>query len=329
MDNKELIQRLVNFEEEKKTTQESSKTQKYPRKNELFDLDKISKDVLDRGWKDYGPYVFNIDHRNAFANRVIESTNYEQHVQDVLRELRNTLPISKEQIEDIDDYDFSKLDVSIASGHHGMFAILVSGIRKNPEIVEMLLERKGFFRSQPTDKQMNAMKAEKSGGKPKDKLYEILEDPEGRPWYVMRFEPIDPDDVTEEVHAKYKFLYHLSPSYREKDILEKGLLTSNKNSTYRYSEPRVYMIEGDSDMSDFQKLADTLYEQVRKDAPNPTPEYTLFAIDLEKVSDDFKFYYDINEPKGIYSKQDIPPEYLKVYKRLTARTNYKIPNKKK
>ena len=38
----------------------NNNAQKYPRKNDIFDLEKIPMEVLDRGWQDYRPYLSKI-----------------------------------------------------------------------------------------------------------------------------------------------------------------------------------------------------------------------------------------------------------------------------
>lgn len=270
---------------------EKSEKQRIHRKDDIFDLDKIPIEILDKGWKRYHPYIFNIDHRNPLANRVVESTDYEKQIKVVRDAILKTFPISEEQFV-------------IKEGHHKLFAaILVALTDDNVDIIEQVMESKGFFRSQPTD----------------DKL---LYDRKNRKWIDIRFEPKDPDDITEKIHRKYKVLFHLSPSIFEEKILEEGLHTSNKNSDYKYSEPRIYLIEGNSDSDDIQELVNTLYIQAQKRGiKDLKPNYTLFTLDVKKMGYDIRFYYDINEPKGIYTKVDIPPKYIIKHENIKAQSD--------
>lgn len=267
----------------------------YPSSNELFNLNKISMDILDKGWTRYHPYLFTINHRNPLANRVIEeSTDYKKQIMLVKEAILNTFPISEEQFK-------------IVEGAHGLYAaILIALTDDNVDIIEQAMENKGFFRSQPTDNQ-------------------LLYDRKQRQWIDVRFEPKDPDDVTEEVHRKFSTLYHLTPTIFEKNILVNGLKISNNNPNYRYSEPRAFLSEGDADRNDIQQLVNTLYTQAQnRGIKDLTPNYTLFTFDLNKMGNDIRFFYDINEPKGLYTKVEIPPTYILKNERITAQTNDKM-----
>ena len=267
----------------------------YPSSDDLFDLNKIPMEVLDKGWTRYHPYLFTIDHRNPLANRVIEeATDYKKQIQIVKNAILQTFPISNEQF-------------LIMEGHHGLYAALLISLNDdNVDIIEQAMENKGFFRSQPTDNQ-------------------ILYDRKHRKWIDVRFEPKDPDDVTEEVHRKFSKLYHLTPKIFEKKILEFGLKVSNNNANYKYSEPRVYFSEGDIDRTEIQMLVNTLYAQAQnRGIENLSPEYTLFTFDLDKMGYKIRFFQDINEPKGLYTKVNIPPKYISSRENIIAQSNDKL-----
>ena len=40
--------------------------------------------------------------------------------------------------------------------------------------------------------------------------------------------------------------------------------------------------------------------------------YTLFTFDLEKMKYSIRFFYDINEPKGIYTKTSTPARRIRL-----------------
>ena len=261
-----------------------------------FDLNKIPMDILDRGWTRYHPYLYTINHRNPLANRVIEeATDYWKQILIVRKAIMDTFPISEEQFK-------------IEEGGHGLYAaILIALTDDNLDIIEQAMENKGFFRSQPTNDQ-------------------LLHDRKNRPWIDVRFEPKDPDDVTEEVHRKYSKLYHLTPTIFEENILENGLKVSNNNPNYRYSESRAFLSEGDADMNDIQKLVNTLFAQAQnRGIRNLTPNYTLFTFDLTKMGNEIRFFYDINEPKGLYTKVEVPPTHIVKKERIVAQSNDRLP----
>lgn len=243
-----------------------------------FDIDAIPMEVLDRGWKRYHPYNFTITHSNPLSRRkrITEATEYLKQIQEVKKNIISTYPISEEQF-------------LIKEGEHGLYAaILIALTDDNADIIEYAMESQGFFRSQPTNEQ-------------------LLIDRKNRAWLDMRFEPKNPDDVTMDLKDKYKYVYHLVPSIKEKDIEKNGIKASNNNPMYRYSENRVFVTEGNIKNQGIQDLVDTLYLQaLKKHIENLTNEYTLFKIDLSSLDNKIRFFYDINEKHGLYTKMDIP-----------------------
>lgn len=258
----------------------------YLSSDDPFDLDAIPMDVLDKGWTRYHPYLFHIHHRNPLANRVVEE------IELVKRAILNTFPINEEQFE-------------IKKDAHGLYAaILVPLTDDNVDVIEQVMENKGFFRSQPAD----------------DKL---LCDRKQRQWIALRFEPKEPDDVTEEIHRKYAVLYYLTPTIFEKNILDNGLKVSNNHPNYRHSESRAFLSEGNANKEDIQELANTLYAQAQnRGIGHLPPDYTLFTFDLNKMGNDIRFYYDMNEPKGLYTKVEIPPSFIIKSEHITANKRY-------
>lgn len=267
-----------------------------PSSDDIFDLNQMPIEILDKGWQRYHPYLLTINHRNPLANRVVEEkTDYKKQIMLVREAILNTFPIDPTQFV-------------IKEGSHGLFAaILMALTDDNVDVIEQAMENKGFFRSQPTNEQ-------------------LLYDRKNRPWIDVRFEPKDPDDVTEEVHRKYNVLFHLTPTIFEKSIIQNGLKVSNNNPNYRYSESRVFLSEGDSSIEDIQQLVNTLFAQAQKrNIPNILPNYTLFTFDLKQMKNDIRFYYDINEPKGLYTKVSISPNFIINIQHITANSNDRLP----
>jgi hypothetical protein len=265
--------------------------QNYKSKDDIFDLNKIPMEVLDGAYTRYHPYTLNISHENPLSriNRLTESTDYLAQIEDVKRTIRATFPIPDELFV-------------IKEGYHNLFAaVLVALTDDNVDIIENSMWKLGFFRSQPTDSQ-------------------LLIDRKNREWIDLRFEPILPDDVTDEIRNKYNYVYHLTPSIFAERVKQKGLTISNGNSTFKYSESRAYVTEGNITDEEIQTLADTLYEQARNaNIPNLSNIYTLFEIDLAKVDKDVRFFYDINEKKGLYTKQPINADAITELRQVEAK----------
>lgn len=256
--------------------------------DDIFDLDKIPMSVLDKGYERYNPYLLKIDHRHPLSTRcVCESTDYLEQITRVKEIITTTFPISEKQFK-------------IEKGNHGLYAaVLVSIIDNNIDIIEKSMNTLGFFRSKPTDKN-------------------LLIDRKNRQWIDMRFEPSKPDDITDTIREESDIVYHAAPIIFKEKILKDGLTVSNSNPEYQYSEERVFLAEGTSAEDDLQALVNSLYDQAKKKKiENLTTLYAIFAIDLKKLDKNIRFYYDINEPKGIYAIKSIPSSvitYLRVMK---------------
>ena len=266
----------------KKVFNENNSAQKpYPSSNEDFNLDVIPIEELDKGWHRYHPYQFTIDHRNPLSRKKVveEGTDYKAQILSAINTIVSTFELSPNQ-------------TIIKEGNHGLYAaILTAYIDDNIDVIESAMESQGFFRSQPVDSQ-------------------FLEDKKNRVWVDMRFELKHPDDVTDEVHKKYQFIYHFTPSVFEKNVESGGFGISNNNSTFKYSEPRAYFCEGDINEIDKTELVNTLYTQAKEKYGNVSNKYTLFKVDLNLIPKSIRFFYDINEPKGIYTTQPVPPSAI-------------------
>lgn len=250
----------------------------YNTKDDIFDLDKIPMYILDKGWKRYNPYLLKIDHRHPLSTRIVcEGTDYLERITKVKEIILSTFPISEEQFE-------------IINGNNGLYAALLIALTDNNiDIIEESMEKLGFFRSKPTDKK-------------------LLIDRKNRKWIDIRFEPSKPDDITEIIRKESDIVYHIAPIVFKENILSNGLFTSNENPEYRYSEPRIFFAKGTSTKDDLQGLVNSLYDQaIEKEIPNLTNIYGLFSINLLKLDKTIRFYYDINEPRGIYTTANIPP----------------------
>lgn len=271
---------------------------KYPSKNEDFDLGKINIHTLDKGWQRYHPYTLGIPHGHplSYHSYIKEGKDYLKEMTNVRSVITNTFPISSKQFV-------------IKKGYHGLYAAILVAVREdNVKIIEEAMDRLGFFRSQPTD-------------------VKLLSDTKQRTWLDIRFEPKLPDDITEEIKRKYNFVYHLAPSLFENKISTEGFRISNNNADFRYSEPRAYVTTGDVTLNDFQKLVNTLYEQAKQNnIPNLSNKYVLFKIDLSKINSDVRFFYDINEEKGMYTKTPINANAIMSKTYIYAQNQDKLPS---
>lgn len=252
-------------------------TQNLPHRDDVFNLDKIPIEVLDKSYVRYEPYNLGITYRHPLRS-ISESIDFKKNIDEVRRIILSTYPLSEEQF-------------IIMKGHNGMYAaILTSLVENNIKIIEEAMLKLGYFRSKPTD----------------DKL---LIDIKGRKWIDLRFEPTPSNDLTDYVRQNYQYVYHLAPSIFEDSIKEKGLQPSNNNAEFKYYEPRVYVMKGGVTKNAVQELANELYQQAKqKGYTNLSSIYCLFTIDLNKIDKNVRFYGDINEAEGLFITSPIKPK---------------------
>jgi hypothetical protein len=211
--------------------------------------------------------------------------------------ITTTFPISEEQF------------VIVEEDTHGLYAALLIAVTdNNVEIIEESMETLGYFRRKPADN-------------------DLFFDRKERQWIDMRFEPIKPEDVTDTIRKESNIVYHIAPIVFKEKILKDGLSASNNDSEYRCSEERVFLAEGTSTEDDLQALVNSLYNQARKrETENLKTVYAIFVIDLKKLDENIRFYYDIYEPNGIYTITDIPSSVITFLRAMKAQP---LPHLKK
>lgn len=133
----------------------------------------------------------------------------------------------------------------------------------------------------------------------------------GMKFQVLQFEPLCQmqDDITDEIINNNDFLYHWTPEYCVKDIMENGLVPGHRNKVFNYT-PRTYLIQGGYNKRYFGALGQSLCFN-NNDERNDG-NYALLSIDVSKINDNIRFYYDPNSEMGVYTEQVIPPDIIKV-----------------
>ena len=134
----------------------------------------------------------------------------------------------------------------------------------------------------------------------------------GKPYKVqemvfeeLQFEPTShfQNDETDTVRQQNKYLYHWTPQYNLDKIMTGGLKPTHKNSYFTYPD-RCYFMTSDIDNHTAQAFGQTLCI-MNKDKQNDG-NYVLLKIDLSKVDENVRFYYDPNSGMSIYTEQSIP-----------------------
>lgn len=129
---------------------------------------------------------------------------------------------------------------------------------------------------------------------------------------VLQFEPNSEKltDVTDEIKNKTDYLLHWTPEYNIEHILNNGLIPSSQNCIFSYPN-RIYLIY-DKDETEINLLGKKLCYYNKN--PKNNGIYCLLRIDISKINDDVKFYYDSNTKTGIFTEQSIPSDIIQILK---------------
>ena len=143
--------------------------------DEVFDLNQIPMEVLDKGWKRYHPYLLIGDelHPLSFGRPVVGDTTLAV-LQNIKKLIVNTFEIDEKQFVIMNDYQ-------------GLSAsILIALCDDNVEVMEAAMQTQWYFKEDSTWDQ-------------------LLEDRKGRRWMNVRFKKAD----RERIRPAYDYLYYL------------------------------------------------------------------------------------------------------------------------
>lgn len=128
----------------------------------------------------------------------------------------------------------------------------------------------------------------------------------GKPFAVYFDAKYDPEISESKLPPT---MYHVTPMVYETKILKIGLVPKRKNKLSSHPE-RIYMASSQNDAVDL--LGSSVFTK-------DMSEFTLLSIDLKSLRKSRKIRI-FNDPvyagKGFYTYENIPPQYLKVEKRI-------------
>lgn len=134
----------------------------------------------------------------------------------------------------------------------------------------------------------------------------------GNVWIAMSFDPMFQDDISDEA-KKFKFLYHWSPEYNVQSILKNGLVPKSENDLFKY-QSRIHLIKGNISSENIVKIGQLLCSNNKN--LNNDGNYDLFAIETNKLPENFSIYYDPRFEYGYYAKEIIPQEAIILVKKI-------------
>lgn len=193
----------------------------------------------------------------------------------------------------------SKMIIKVESYNVIYVYIIIACVGKNDEIIEKDMKKMGYFLGC------------------KGSVQEI----QGMKFQTLQFEPYSQlqNNETYNIKNKYNCLYHWTPEYNLTKILKYGLKPNNKNKIFTYP-PRIYLMKGDSSLTQMVELGEKLCEVNNNENNNGI--YALLKIDIINIDDSIKFYFDSNSIIGIFTEQSIPPKNIS----LIRKYNFKSDN---
>lgn len=137
--------------------------------------------------------------------------------------------------------------------------------------------------------------------------------------FIAVFEPKFGNDITKQIKANYRYLYHITPTVYVNKIKRNGLCPMSRNQIFLYPN-RVYATPGKK-LTDAQK---SLYKNLQKvrakddkfknEKNNDDNTYTLLIIDTRKLPDSIVFRSDSIADNSFYTYGNIPPDAIVSYK---------------
>ena len=99
------------------------------------------------------------------------------------------------------------------------------------------------------------------------------------------------------------YLYHICPNYVVDKIKEKGFCPKAKNKLFTY-DPRIHFCIG---TIPYEYLRELTYLLDRQNNSNGEHKYSVIKI---KCPQNIKFYKDLDYPFGVFTKENISPDYI-------------------
>lgn len=139
-------------------------------------------------------------------------------------------------------------------------------------------------------------------------------------WIAMSFDPMYQSDVTSEA-LSFNYLFHITPSYNVPSINNVGLIPRSENRFFQYPD-RLHVIKGNLSERQIYTIGIQLCRANNK--VENDGNYTLYAIDTNKIPENVRFYYDPRYAGGYYTKMSIPKDCLEIIGKVNFNTDKEI-----
>lgn len=167
--------------------------------------------------------------------------------------------------------------------------VITASIGDNPDEIINFMKKLGYFLSNRTSRQ----------------------NVKGMVWETLQFEPTSQlqDDITDKLKEAYSSLYHWTQLRFLENIMSQGLKPSSRNDLFSYPD-RIYLMEPLISVPAMINLGRQLFLASRD--PQNNGEYVLLAVDLTKLNEAVRLFYDPNSELGVFTEQQIPSSALHV-----------------
>lgn len=122
-------------------------------------------------------------------------------------------------------------------------------------------------------------------------------------WVRYQYEKKFDTDITDLV-KRHKYIYHICPDYLKTKILKQGITPHIGKFKGYNNDYRCYFFIEDLGTIGFSQWANDF--RFQNDIETDT--YLLIKIDVDKISQDIKFYVDPRMENGTYTLQGISPD---------------------
>lgn len=172
-----------------------------------------------------------------------------------------------------------------------------------------IVYQKGNYNNKLLDNMFNTYGYFKSNEEKLDENFVTVE-------YESKF-----DELFKQQLLKKQFIYHLTTEKKCEKILKEGIKVHTGKENFNYPS-RTYFFTDLFSYSFLKEFYNEKLENNKNIIPNKIYKISLILleIDIQNIIDKVKFYNDPNMVNGIYTEDYIPPEIIKIKKKI----NYKI-----
>lgn len=135
----------------------------------------------------------------------------------------------------------------------------------------------------------------------------------GTEWVQVWWEKKFDEDATEIVHSLGK-IYHLCSERAYRRISKQGLTPRASQWKDFVNPERVYFFLYKQDMRALKYYS----EDFNNGKTKSSNRYYLLEIDISKVSEGMKFYYDSRLPEAVYSLEGVSPAAIKIVEEINV-----------